>query len=143
MCTHPIPPALDAGRLKHLEMLQAVITRMANNSFLIKGWSTTLLAAILVLAVKDGHPRMALVACLPTLMFWLLDAYFLHQERLFRKLWDRLRSEARDSASDFSFDTSTFIATTDTWLQTARSRTLLLFHGGQFVLLVIVGIAIR
>lgn len=31
--------SIDAGRLKHLEMLQQTIVRMANNSFLVKGWS--------------------------------------------------------------------------------------------------------
>ncbi len=29
---------MDA-KLKHLEMIQAVITRMAHNSFLLKGWT--------------------------------------------------------------------------------------------------------
>lgn len=134
---------LDPSRLKHLEMLQAVITRMANNSFLIKGWSTTLLAAILAFAVRDKHPEMTYVACLPTLMFWLLDAYFLHQERLFRKLWDQLRTEARETPSDFSFDTRPFAGSTPTWLRTAVSRTLLLFHGSLFLLLIVVGLAIR
>ena len=36
-------------KLKHLEMIQAVITRMAKNSFLLKGWSITLTAAIFAL----------------------------------------------------------------------------------------------
>ena len=33
------------SKIAHLEMVQAVITRMAGNSFLIKGWSVTLVAA--------------------------------------------------------------------------------------------------
>jgi hypothetical protein len=34
---------------KHLELIQAVISRMAGNSFLLKGWSVTLAAALLAL----------------------------------------------------------------------------------------------
>jgi len=29
------------NKIKHLEMLQNVIARMASNSFIIKGWSVT------------------------------------------------------------------------------------------------------
>jgi hypothetical protein len=32
-------------KIKHLEMIQAVISRLANNSFLLKGWSITLVSA--------------------------------------------------------------------------------------------------
>ena len=40
-------------QLTHLQMIQAVITRMAGNSFLIKGWSVTLVAALFALAAAD------------------------------------------------------------------------------------------
>ena len=35
-------------KIKHLEMIQAVIVRMGNNSFLLKGWSVTLISAYLL-----------------------------------------------------------------------------------------------
>ncbi len=57
--------AIDDGRLKHLEIVQQVITRMAGNSFFLKGWSVTLLSAILAIAVKDGLHRMIWIAFLP------------------------------------------------------------------------------
>jgi hypothetical protein len=85
--------AIDNGRLKHLEIVQQVITRMASNSFLLKGWSVTLLSAILAIAVKDSLYRMIWIAFLPVLMFWMLDGYFLRQERIYRKLWDHIRAE--------------------------------------------------
>ena len=31
-------------KIRHLEMIQAVITRMASNSFMLKGWAVTLIA---------------------------------------------------------------------------------------------------
>ena len=35
-------------KMKHLEMIQGVISRMANNSFMLKGWAVTLVAGIFV-----------------------------------------------------------------------------------------------
>jgi hypothetical protein len=35
----------------------------------------------------------------------MLDGYFLRQEQLYRKLWDRVRAEDRETPSDFNMDT--------------------------------------
>ena len=37
------------AKIKYLEMIQNVINRMAKNSFLLKGWSITLLTGIITL----------------------------------------------------------------------------------------------
>ena len=129
------PPAINAGRLKHLEMIQAAISRMAGNSFLVKGWSVTLLSAILALDVKDKVYEMVWIAFFPNVLFWTLDGFFLHQERLFRKLWDAKRSELQDVPTDFSMDTSPYRKQVTSWPGTIFSKTLLVFHGGLFVVL--------
>lgn len=78
-------------KIKHLEMIQNIITRMANNSFLLKGWAVTLLAGIFALVwEKDGFLHY-LLAYIPVFMFWFLDAYYLRQERLYRGLYDEVR----------------------------------------------------
>ncbi len=115
-------------KLKHLEMIQAVISRMAGNSFLLKGWSVTLAAAVIALAAnKDSHALLTLIALLPVVMFWLLDGYYLHQERLFRKLYDHVRLQD-DDAVDFSMDTSSFLDDVDTVSQVRMSDTLKYFY---------------
>lgn len=107
----------------HLEMIQSVINRMANNSFLLKGWSTTLISALLALtAIKPW------IALLPAFAFWFLDGYFLHQERLFRKLYDDVRVK-NDNDIDFSMNTLPFINSVDNWLKVTLSKTLRIFHG--------------
>ena len=73
--------------LKHLDFLQSVISRMAANSFLIKGWAVTLVSALLAFGTKEAKPTYAALATYPTLAFWGLDAYYLMQERLFRAHW--------------------------------------------------------
>ena len=77
------------AKLKHLEMIQAVVARMANNSFLVAGWCVTLVAGLLALAGgKDGNVKFVYVAYLPVATFWYLNGYFLQQERIFRKIYD-------------------------------------------------------
>lgn len=82
------------NRIKHLELIQTVITRMAGNSFLIKAWAVTVASALFALALKQSSaplPTFAMLALLPTLVFWGLDAYYLREERLYRALYDRVR----------------------------------------------------
>jgi len=130
--------AIDNGRLKHLEIVQQVITRMATNSFFLKGWSVTLLSAILAIAVKEGLYRMVAISFLPFLMFWILDGYFLHQERLYRKLWDRLRVEEQETPTNFSMNTAEVAQEVTSWFGVIFSKTLLLFHGVLLAVLVVI-----
>jgi len=94
-------------KLKHLEICQSVISRMAGNSFFLKGWSVTLIVGLFALAAQGANVRFVYVAYIPTLLFWLLDAYYLRQERLFRKLYDQIRL-MEETNIDFSMNTSDF-----------------------------------
>jgi hypothetical protein len=82
--------SFDGNRIKHMEMIQAVVGRLAGNSFLIKGWAITLAGVFFGFAVKDLAWDLALAGFLPTLAFWIVDAYFLRSERLFRALYDQV-----------------------------------------------------
>ena len=48
----------------------------------------------------------------PVFMFWALDAYFLRQERLFRKLYEHVRG-AKGEQADFSMNTQPFEESVD------------------------------
>lgn len=80
---------------KHLEIMQGVITRMAENSRSCKVWCVTLVSAVLVLVARTGEPQHALIALAPAVLFYVLDAYYLMLERRFRNSYsnfvDRLR----------------------------------------------------
>lgn len=124
-------------KLKHLEFLQATVTRMAGNSFLLKGWSVTLAAALFAISAKDTNPKLVAVAYYPVLVFWVLDGYFLSQERLFRALYDKVRN-MRETEIDFSMNTSEFNNGRNTWAASALSTTLLLFYGTVLVVMLFV-----
>jgi len=112
----------------HLEMIQAVVNRMSVNSFLLKGWSVVLISALFALAAGDSQALFVYIAYFPAIAFWMLDAYFLRQERLFRKLYDRVR-HLPETDVDFSMDTSVVDGEVAGWSAVVFSRTLLLFHG--------------
>ena len=64
--------------IKHMEMIQGVVNRLAFNSFLIKGWSITILAAALLFIANTNAPEwIVLCFAIPVLVFWGLDGYFL------------------------------------------------------------------
>jgi len=122
---------------KHLEFIQGVINRMAGNSFLLKGWAVTLVSALFVLAQKNAIKPDIILAYVPVIMFWLLDGYFLRQERLYRKLYDDVRTR-HDGISDYGMDTRPYERQAASWLGMMFSKTLAVFEG---TLLIAVAIA--
>lgn len=93
----------DDDRRKHLEFIQAVVTRLAGNSFAIKGWAVALITVLGGLAAKDADVRLAALLLFPALCFWGLDAYYLREERLYRKLYDKV-SRGDTSVPDYSLN---------------------------------------
>lgn len=81
------------NKMKHLEMIQDVIKRMASNSFMLKGWAVTLVAGIFALSSKDSNLLFSLISYIPIIIFWGLDSYYLMQERRFRALYDFIRKQ--------------------------------------------------
>ncbi len=77
--------------IKHLEIIENVINRMATNCFTLKGWAVTLVAGVFTLASKDTDKIYFLIAYIPIILFWGLDSYYLLQERLYRDLYNRVR----------------------------------------------------
>ena len=124
------------AKLKHLELIQGIINRMASNSFMLKGWSVVLVSALLVLVSRQGGNKWALVGLFPTLVFWGLDAYFLRQERLYRALYDHVRALPPDQI-DFSMDTRIFTGPKLRWHSSLLSITLCWFYLAVTVAVVI------
>lgn len=125
----------------HLEMIQGVINRLSHNSFLLKGWSVILISALFALAANNTKVLFVYLAYFPAIAFWVLDGYFLKQEKLFRKLYDHVRV-LEESKIDFSMDTKVVKDKVELWGRMVFSTTLLIFHGIVFVLILIVTIFI-
>jgi uncharacterized membrane protein len=124
------------NKLKHLDFIQAVIARLSGNSFLLKGWSVTLVAALFTLAAKDANRKYVVVAYLPVLIFWTLDAYFLAEERRFRTLYDEVRVKTNEQI-DFSMEPRTMAQST-TWADCFTSKTVGLFYASLIGIMLLI-----
>jgi len=114
--------------MKHLEMIQNIISRMANNSFLIKGWCIVLVSALFALNVGEKNDALIYLPLLPLVSFWVLDGYFLWQERLYRKLYNKVKDLIDESDIDFDMNAYVFKDSTKSWLETTFSLTLNIFY---------------
>lgn len=126
---------LNDHKIKHLELIQKVIERMARNSFMYKGWALSIFAAFLLLPTKYcGVVQLFGIA--PLFGFWIFDAYYLRQERLFRLLYNDVRLSNKDA--DFSMSTKPFEKLVDAWIWVMKSKTIVWFY-----LLMIVAIIVE
>jgi len=73
---------------EYLKLIQAIINRLAGNSFLLKGWTVTLVAGLSAFAKSDSNPSFAWIAVFVVAVFSVLDAYYLALEHAYRDLYD-------------------------------------------------------
>lgn len=130
-----MPPTSHEPFHKELDLIQAVVTRLAQNSFYVKGWSITLVSVVLALGkdqlLTTAHrPWLLSLVLVVWLAFWYLDAYFLRQERLFRKLYEYVvaNPEAPDRPR-YALNVGPFVAKVPIESRIMSSVTLRLFYG--------------
>lgn len=114
-------------KLKHLDFIQLVITRMNVNSFLVKGWAVTLVAAMFAFAAKDANSRYGWITLIVTFIFWILDAYYLSQERQYRELYNEIRVKEEESI-DFNMNASSYNKGKCKWGNSIFAFTLVVFY---------------
>lgn len=84
---------MEETKIKYLEMIQQVISRMSNNSFLLKGWAITIIAGIFSLNHDNMLLMFYLLIYFIILIFWFLDSYYLQLERKYRHLYNKVLEE--------------------------------------------------
>jgi hypothetical protein len=101
---------------------------MAGNLFFLRGWTITLIAALFAFFVKDANTDFIFVVYFPVIIFWILDGYFLSQERLFRALYNHVR-KLDEKEIDFSMNTDDYKKDEgNSWICSMFSTTLLFFY---------------
>ena len=110
----------------HLSYIQNVINRMGNNSFLIKGWSMTFVSLLFILGAGKASVIFLTISLIPLIGFWWLDAYYLMQERLYRKLYDEVRcKKMKDS---YTMDASCYSKHVPSLFRTIFSPTVSMLY---------------
>lgn len=129
---------MNNDKLKHLEFIQNIITRMGHNSFLIKGWCITIIAALFAITANTGKNIFVLVAFFPLIYFWLLDSYYLQQERKFRVLYDDACKEDFPIFQMIPYDESIFANKCKlSYWAVFFSKTMLMFYFSLIIMVVL------
>lgn len=120
---------------KEIDLIQDIIRRMAHNSFLIKGWTLTLVIGVLLIR---GDYYQGYLSFIPLLVFWFLDSYFLWQERLYRKLYNYVVENRLNSDENiFDMNAYRFKNKVQSKARIMFSNTLGWFYGSILFLLAI------
>lgn len=125
-----------AVEVEYLKMIQAVINRLAQNSFQAKSWSVAIVTAILAFTSRSAQATTCAVALFPALCFWVLDAYYLRQERLFRALYN---AACTGAVPNNCMDTSPYETNVSSVRSTMFAPPVILVHG---IIFVVIGIII-
>ena len=127
--------SLKEYMLKEVDLIQNIIKRMASNSFMIKGWTITLVVVTLLL--KDDNNKI-LIGYIPLIVFWYLDSYFLRQERMYRKLYNWvIKNRLNTDVYLLDMDAYRFSSEVNSTIHTMFSKTILWFYGSTFLLLTV------
>lgn len=125
------------AKLKHLDYIQAAISRMATNSFLFKGWAITIAAGLSAFGAVDTKIALLIIALISTIMFWGLDGYYLWLERGYVKLHNEVALK-KEADIDFSMKIDKSHAMRK-WLKTCWRHHLWAFYG-TIIVVDIIGI---
>ena len=135
---------------KHLEFIQGVINRHNSNSFILKGWTITISAALYALAGTIKEPSIVIISIAPIIIFWGLDAFYLSNERCFIDLYNAVANGSynlpkkellkdnfienspdniRGAITKFSMNFKKFeIWKDNSWLYVLKSKTIIGFY---------------
>lgn len=126
---------------KEIDLIQGCINRMANNSFLIKGWALGVFAGVTAFTKGENLNNIVLLLCttvVPFICFWVLDAYFLQIERKYRAMYTERLIKRKNNDSDELFDLNPSKYKVGSILRIMFSQTLTIFYGIPFLTSIIV-----
>ncbi len=91
--------------IKHLELIQDVVARLSTHSFRLKTLTLVQVAAILLAFSSSEDRALLLLAPIAAVLLWILDAWFLREERAYRRHYDIVRQSPEEKI-DFAMDVS-------------------------------------
>lgn len=120
----------DEKLIKYLEFIESNIAKMNTCSFRMKEWAIAILTAILTLYVSSinhetgsGNKVLIIVAIVPTIILWILDSYYLKEDRRFRALYNdvldgkiaKMFAMSRKEYKGFKYSTFKMMFTKTEW----------------------------
>lgn len=88
-------PADNPAVIAHINLLQGIINRLANNSSSCKTWCLALTGAFMSLAGATHNAGIAVFALVPVVIFGFVDTMYLAQEKAYRDHYDEIATLIR------------------------------------------------
>ncbi|BDU86409.1 hypothetical protein [Clostridium perfringens] len=123
---------------KEIDLIQACINRMSQNSFYLKGWMITLLG--ILLALKPSNIVLVNFALiLITVAIWYLDSSYLRYEKQYREVYKWVITERVKGNIEnlYDLDIKRFDKKVDSRIKIMFSGVLAIFYGVIFTVLII------
>lgn len=131
---------MEEVKIRNLEMIQTIVSRMANNSFLLKGWSITIISGIFSLSYDKINFTIYLLIYFSIILFWSLDSYYLQLERRYRILY---KNCLKGEVTEFDLHIpSPSIEDKTTYIQVFLSKTEIVFYLSLVLIISIVFLVI-
>lgn len=89
------PPIAPEDRRKHLDYIQAVVTRQSAASAAAKGWLLPIVTATFGFALTQHSWPLAALGMVAVVLFAYLDANYLRSEKQFRRLYNTVARSGR------------------------------------------------
>lgn len=115
-------------KIAFLNILQGIISRLANTASVIKVASVTASSAFLAFSINK-EINFDWWMFLPTAtVFWAFHAYFLQQERAFVKIYNAVARIDRSAEVDFSISKEKLDKFREPYIYILFRKTVVLFH---------------
>lgn len=130
-------------KIKHLEFIQNIITRMNTNSFQLKGMCVAIVSAFLAIYASNKNVLFIFLPIVPTALFWFLDTFYLQQEEKFRGIYNNVAGIEKDiEIRLFEMPIHEFQKDKYSFWSVFFSKTILPFYGIISILLFVAGIVL-
>lgn len=129
---------------KEIDLIQSCITRMAQNSFMVKGWAFALVLAFMASVFERLNLYVVCgIGMFVLLAFWYLDAFFLKMEKLYRFKYEWVINARANANREYMYDLNPYQSKTRVTgkvepsivsVMFSRPFTLLLFYGSPMLI---------
>lgn len=134
------PADASENVIKHLVMVETVISRMAAESNAMKRYCLVVTAAVTSTAVATAEWYLALVSASLVVIFWGLDGQYLTLERQYRVLYEKIR--VSKTKLDFNLSLSSEIRSEISLNDSVLSWSVAWLYGGLIALSLILACVI-
>lgn len=125
-------------KIKHLEFIQNIISRMNTNSFQIKGITATIVSALLAISLSEKSIDFLIISIFPIIIFWLLDSYYLSQERKFIGLYNDIINDQENKYKIFKMDISKYKTGKFKFFNVLFSKTIIGFYLVTLIIIIFI-----